>query len=67
MIRTVKEFYLGQLVYYERKKYRIIKFPTRSSVVMNAVHLKSGSPSSIKTSVRDLRQKAFLGKQDIEG
>jgi len=67
MIRTVKEFYVGQLVYYERRKYRIVKFPTRTSVVMDAVHLKSGLPSSIKTTVRDMRQKAFLGKQDIEG
>ena len=67
MIRTVKEFYLGQLVYYERKKYRIVKFPTRTSVVINAVHKKCGDSSSIKTSVRDLRQKALLGHQDIEG
>lgn len=55
MIQKVKEFYLGQLVYYERQKYRITKFPTRTSVVMEAVHLKSGSPSSVKTSVRNLR------------
>lgn len=67
MIRTVKEFYVGQLVFYEKRKYRIVKFPTRTSVCMDAVHLKSGHPSHIKTSVTDLREKAFIGKQDIEG
>jgi hypothetical protein len=65
MIRTVKEFYLGQLVYYEKRKYRITKFPTRSSVILT--HTRKSGACVIKTTIRDLRQKAFLGKQDIEG
>jgi hypothetical protein len=65
MIRTVKEFYIGQLVYYDKKKYRITKFPSRSSVILT--HTRRGGSCAIKTTIRDLRQKAFFGKQDIEG
>lgn len=65
MIRTVKEFYVGQLVYYEKIKYRITKFPTRSSVILT--HTRKGGSCVVRTTIRDLRQKAFLGKQDIEG
>lgn len=57
MINKVKEFFLGQRVKFENRMYIVKNFPTRTSAVLEAVLMESGHPSSIKTTIRELREK----------
>lgn len=65
-IRKVKEFYLGQLLVYEGQKYRITSFPTRTSVVFEAVYPLEAQFCHAKTTIKDIREHAQIGGHHVE-
>lgn len=59
MRQIVKDYRLNQVIFFPEYDldYRIVKFPTRYSVILEAVYPIHGQPSMITTSVNDLLRK----------
>ncbi len=62
MIKKVKEHIIGGYFEYEHEIYKIVSFPTRSMVCGENVYISSGSPSSGKFSIKNIK---YISTQDV--
>ena len=66
MIRKVKEFSIGDIVIYDKKRCEIIEFPTRYSVYIKNLEYAPGDFNTAKVSIREIKKKKKVSKKDVK-
>jgi len=64
MIKKVKEFSIGDVVIHDKKRCEIVSFPTRYSVYIKNLEYKSGDFSTAKISIREIRKRRKVKKDE---